>query len=378
MQPRIGVVCAFNQRNAGMVSVDLAAAAYFGARPCAFELFMAAPTALGDTLGGHPLGVLGDPAQLEGFTDIVYWGDFLHNPVYGRWDFGGQMVRAGLAATRAEGLPIWRRLFLLSDEAAPGPRMLSVGGNFQHDFGSVGRNADADLARLLDRAALILPRDPVSLENLRSHAPPEAQSKLRPGLDAAFLLPRGDVASDPASRQFLHVFGRSGVKAAHALVAAAAAASGCEPASLGRWLRLPPDKGVATFERMRAQIAAARFVLTDIYHLAVNAMNLGVPVILLARPAAAQKGTLGDFKKHTLMAMLDLGDWLVPLPAKGGDDAGAGPAVGALAARLAAREGAGSWFTTLDRLRDDFRRALDAALFPGLAAAPVAGPAAGD
>jgi hypothetical protein len=47
-------------------------------------------------------------------------------------------------------------------------------------------------------------------------------------------------------------------------------------------------------------------VVTDLYHLAINGMRLGVPVFGLGNPAGSQQGSLGDFKKKILFKMLNL------------------------------------------------------------------------
>ena len=74
--------------------------------------------------------------------------------------------------------------------------------------------------------------------------------------------------------------------------------------ALEDWFRLDPARAEVQFAALRAKIAQARFVLTDTYHVSVNAMAMGVPVYGIGRHAAGQTGTLGDFKKKVLFDMM--------------------------------------------------------------------------
>ena len=50
-----------------------------------------------------------------------------------------------------------------------------------------------------------------------------------------------------------------------------------------------------------ATMKKCRFVLTDVYHLAVNALNHGTPVILISRKNGETKSTVDDQKKYALV-----------------------------------------------------------------------------
>lgn len=343
--PRVAVICAQNGRNSGMLSVDLAAASYLAGRGFDFEMMMAAPTRIESEFHGKRIGVYHDPAQLAEFTHALFWGDFLNNPFYGRFDFSGHAVAAGLATDRAGALPIWRRLML--PKRRPGLRIASIAGNFQHDFSAMPE----DIAQLAE-FDLILPRDPFSLKNLAHHLPREVWERLDQGIDAAFLLPPD--AKDGGGG-LVWSFGRSELAMPERIVATVAEATGLAPQHLGGWLNCPPEKALETLAGLRGRIAGAGMVLTDIYHVAVNALTQGTPVLMLARPDDRQHGTLGDFKKLTLMRMFGRDDWLELIP-KGGEKAALDrlPRRAQRVARARPRH-----FATVRALTDRFRTDLD-------------------
>ncbi|PZO66971.1 MAG: hypothetical protein DI498_04255 [Paracoccus denitrificans] len=365
--PRIAVICAQNGRNAGMVSVDQAAIDYFGGHECAFSMFMATRTPAPGAYGATTFHEYTHQDQLRDYTHIVFWGDFLNNPVYGRRDFATRHMTVGRSKTRDAGTTEWRRLMLLDGFDASGKVIISAGGNFQHDFFGNDRTMADDIDLMMERFSAILPRDPFSLKNLSRFLPFEQLNHLTQGMDCAFLL--SPVHRPPQPKGFVHAFGRSDLSDPDAIVAAVAQASAQTPTALNRWLRLPPDRASDSFAALRAKIAAARFVVTDIYHLAVNALNMGVPTLLIARDVDRQTGTLGDFKKITLMQQLGLDDWLIIAPS-GQDDAL--PKV--VTDRLAALDR--DPLASVAPLRAQFRRDLDRAIFGSNASRPIAqGPA---
>lgn len=365
--PRIAVVCAANGMNAGMFSVDLAAQAYLSSLPCRFEMFMAAPTRIDHDFGAGPMRLLSSPEQLAPFDVVLYWGDFLTNPIYARNDFTTMMIDRGICPDRAAAMAHWRRLMLPGDGVRPGQRIAAIGGNFQHDFPTLDLRLMADMEALATRFDLILPRDDFSLRNLARFFDFDRLGRVRPGLDPAFLLP--PLRRRPV-RGFSFAFARSQLHDPDALVPAL---PGLRALPVEGWLRLRPKGAAAQLLAWRQQIAASAFVLTDIYHLAVNALNMGVPVILLANDVDRQSGTLGDFKKHALMRTLGLDDWLV---VAGEDQADLPARIEVLAARMVAQgRGRAQDFGLLDGLRARMRRDLDEFLRPapalGIAAPPA-------
>ncbi|MBE0455496.1 MAG: polysaccharide pyruvyl transferase family protein [Roseovarius sp.] len=317
-RPRIAVVCAYNPKNAGMYSVDLAAQHYFSGKGCAFDLFVtqikrklpgriANRLRLDKILSKHQrfgtlrFRLLYNPNQFDDYTHVVYWGDFTTNPVYGATEYAMRERKGGVSASYSAALHKWKALFALQG-GKPAGRVVSAGQNFQHDFNEYGSDFDDVFASIGACFDHILPRDPWSAANLLRTLPPSSACKVTPGLDCAFLLPVTERRSPRP--QFCYHFGRSGFDRTAALVGAVEARSGLRGVALEDWFTLDPTRAEMQFTAMRAELAQARFVLTDTYHVSVNAMAMGVPVYGIGRHAASQTGTLGDFKKQTLFEMM--------------------------------------------------------------------------
>ena len=67
-----------------------------------------------------------------------------------------------------------------------------------------------------------------------------------------------------------------------------------------------------------AAVARYRFVITDTYHVCVNAWRLGTPAVCLGSEdaaVAARKSTLSDLKKQVLYSMYDASDFYLPVGA---------------------------------------------------------------
>ncbi len=85
--PSIAVICAAHRGNGGMFSVDNAALSYLKNRPCSFDLILTqTPDNASTKVRQRPIKILKDPKDLGRYTHVLYWGDFLNNPVYGRGD----------------------------------------------------------------------------------------------------------------------------------------------------------------------------------------------------------------------------------------------------------------------------------------------------
>lgn len=360
---RFAVVCAAHGGNSGMHSVDLSAVRFFSERGAEFTLFAAHPQAsMKSPLDGHRVQIITDPGAFADYTHVVYWGDFLNNPAYGRGVFSWRHKQLGLVPKLGAGQDYWRRIFLLEDAPQVNAAAFSLGGNFQHDW---PRHMRPALARLAERFSAILPRDAFSTHNLSRVMPFDALTRVRQGMDMAFLLrpPQDKPAADD---HFCWFFGRSGLKETDELVAAVARATGLRPHPLGDWLKMPAGGADEAFEQSRAAIASARFVLTDTYHLLINTMTLGVPVIPIARRSPKQQGTLGDFKKFTLFEMLDLSHRVIDIPE---DAEAADPArIVAAATEIATRpETRADDYRLMRALADKFRGDVGRLLFEAAA-----------
>lgn len=295
-----------------MHSVDLSAVQFFRDAGIPFRLFTTQPKGnLNTTFDGERVTLLTDPRVYDDFTHVVYWGDFLNNPQYGHGGYSASHKKLGMAETHGPGHVFWRRLYTLRGYENPALKVFGVGGNFQHSFHQ--HKFVHDFRQIGSRFNRIYPRDGFSSKNLARFLPYDRLGLIRQGMDVAFLL--RPMAEKPLPGDyFCWFFGRSGLENQYEIVTAIAEATGLRPFHLGEWLRLPRTRADEVFQAQRAQIAASRFVLTDTYHLLVNSITLGVPVIPVARDIPAQEGTLGDFKKHTLLDILGLSDQMVLVP----------------------------------------------------------------
>jgi len=79
--------------------------------------------------------------------------------------------------------------------------------------------------------------------------------------------------------------------------------------SLTGWLQLPKGRAASShFERLRDVILQSDVMVTDTYHVAVNAVRDGVPTICIGNYCESQRDTLDDFKKKILFRDLGLSD----------------------------------------------------------------------
>lgn len=320
-RPNIAVICAYNPANAGMYSVDLAAWKYFSERECDFDLFVPQfwsrrPARIANRLGLYKLvrerkqshgltySLLFDPAQLSTYSHVVYWGDFTNNPAYGANDFVNWHMKFGYASSRAAAFEKWKSLCALTG-GKPAERVISAGQNFQNDYGAQEQDFSDVFASLATNFDHVLPRDPFSVANLSAMLPEDRRGHVEQGLDCAFLL-EGDAERNETGTFCFH-FGRSGFTDVTGLIRVVEAETGLRPVHLKDWFRLSGDTEIADFARMRQEMLAARFVLTDTYHVCVNALAQGVPTFCLGRLTAGQSGTLGDFKKKVLFDMMEAG-----------------------------------------------------------------------
>ncbi len=305
------VLCAFHNGNAGMYSVDLAAHQFLKDVGIAFDLYVG-QTDAGNSFhkyGGMNFKVCRDQAELQDYSHIIYWGDFLNNPVYGKAEYSYQEVGLKRSETLSLGYEAWKKVMLPDRSKLSSSRVISVSNNFQGvDQKISGGEADELAENFKTGFDAILPRDPYGLHSLRSLFPSAAGGYVEQGIDAAFLWdPHREFTLSREAKKpyFSYHFGRSNIQNSDALVRAISRATGLEARPLDGWLACRP-RPREMMEGLVRQMAASRFVVSDTYHCCVNAMNLDVPVIGLGRSASEQIGTLGDYKKFALFDMFNL------------------------------------------------------------------------
>jgi len=305
--PIIAVVCAAHQGNGGMYSVDNAALSYFESRPCTFDLlFTQAKQDTSLKIQKKPVALLSKVEDLARYTHIVYWGDFLNNPVYGKLDFSRRDVNYGHSNNLNKAYERWKRIFV-DPPVSKNTKLISVGNNFQHDYSSNNREFKTAFELIQNNFHAILPRDPFSYQNLSKLFSLENLNILRQGLDCAFL--NSPLSNDSNnSDTFCYSFNRSKIEGTDELVSMIENRYGLKGINVSNWLRLQHHSAHSDFENCRKIMASAKFSLSDTYHFLINSIVVGTPVIAIGKQSPAQIGTLGDFKKYTLFSMLGLED----------------------------------------------------------------------
>ncbi len=264
-----------------------------------------------------------EPEKLLTTGLLLYWGDFVNNLDYGLRDFVSGEARMSRSTRPEEALEQWKRFYLLSENLKGSCKVISVSNNFQA-LDNALKEVSADQARTISNLYgtsfdYVFPRDPISLEKFTRCLPKDHTVRTGEGVDAAFLMDRGPYLKQQLAhsdrRHFVWFFGRSLSENYQEILHAASVDARIAPLHLGRWLGLRRTLVHHRFKKMLHRIANARFVLTDTYHVAVNSLALGVPVICVGRATKSQEGTLGDFKKSTLFEMFKLSDYYVPISA---------------------------------------------------------------
>jgi hypothetical protein len=303
---RYAVICAPHLGNSGMFSVDLAAKNFFTSRNADFSLFIPQFSRLKNSEFSDYLS-LASASDLDGYTHVVYWGDFLNNPVYGRANYSKRAVKWGINIDEAEAFQEWQALFAPTDPF-PGVKYVSAGCNFQHDFCTRKTRFKHVFEAIGSSFSHIYPRDPVGVQSLSTMLGYKNMLKVRQGIDCAFLQakPRDNIVN---SNFFAYFFGRSKLGDVSSLIQQVETKTGLRGVELKNWLRLGA-KGTGSwqknFDSMKDEIGMSQFVLTDAYHLCINSIHSSRPVVCIGRIASEQRGTLGDFKKKILFQMFDL------------------------------------------------------------------------
>jgi hypothetical protein len=292
-----------------MYSVDLAAHRFFCELGAPFTPVV---TQKRTRTGRLRFELIRDPAEFAGFDAVVYWGDFLNNPMWGAVDYVWREVRRHKVRDAQNAWENWCALYLELKRRLPALRVFAIGGCFLGADGTALSRAHAQFKEFVEGAELVTPRDERSLEIVRQLAP---GGRVQPGMDCAWLLrfPPRPNAGD--SSHFVCFLGRTLRRQKAKFIGELARRTGLRPVWVD-WLNLRPPRFIAhwNFERMHRLIAGARFVVTDTYHLVVNSLNRGVRTICLYDAAQRETdGTCGDAKKRALLKQADMDSMLVDL-----------------------------------------------------------------
>ena len=325
MKIKVAVICAANPGNSGMYSVDLAAFDLLTRNGIEFDLFTShTPSRLarykllsiGIDIGfkkNYKFGRLlfnnyNDVKQLKKYSHVIFWGDFTPNPVYGYEDFAYFDKIYNVRSSQYSPIERWSRLFNFS-EGKIRQKVMAIGNNFQHDYSGYTSDCKNYLERMLHSYDLFMPRDSHSVENIRYYLNLSGCDieKVKAGLDPAFLLKNWSVDRVSTNKNtFCYAFGRSNLPDVDEIISRIELETDTKSVHLSEWLKLEPASADYKFTEMINNICNARFVVTDLYHVAINCMRHNVPVFCIGKKISDQRGTLGDFKKKILFSMLGL------------------------------------------------------------------------
>ena len=363
---RIAVIAATNvgYANPGMLTVDLAAAGV---------LKRAVPNSVVSWYTLHPPDQFGDihsyvnPSELpfnwlpltEHFDEvcdhdvILLWGDFLQARHYFVQDAVDRLVQGSHNSMSAEqALEVLYRCLLFSDATPNVLNKIIVFGssilfNRQTDY-SLDRYGEY-LFRLFRNCAGIWAREPVSAAKIQHVRQDYISTSL--GTDSAFLLRDEDFAhlsttswiNDPPFEDRIGLFFGTRTRPPRALVGFLRDVTRQLDLHVEwlpwfpvhEWLRTVPSNpwlnpvlaALVLYSRRKidrlmsrgtsysagdllAAIGRYRFIVTDTYHLCVNAWRVGTPAICFGSPEVAPKHhTLNDYKKRVLYEMYDATDF---------------------------------------------------------------------
>ena len=304
-----------------MFSVELAALKFFQELGLPFELLKAQYKPwyhVANKLQTPRFEILKHCSDFKKYDTVVYWGDFLNNPVFGFEEFARRDFKLGHSESKLAGFDRWKSLYL-PNSSSPGTKWLSLGNNFQNvNIDTLSRLPGAqDIFDGFDLFDAIVPRDSVSQDNIENLFP-RAGKAICSGMDLAFALDLKRLAqpvhSQEASGQFFgYFFGRSNVENASAAIKFLEQKTGVSGVNLSAWLSMSKLRPQSDFLRIAGKILKSKFVISDTYHLLINSLNLGVPVIGLGGKAEFQDGSCGDFKKLVLFDDLGLSKYYLLL-----------------------------------------------------------------
>jgi hypothetical protein len=308
---KIAVISAINPGNSGMYSVDLAAIRYFTSigRPfdlVRFQNYKTSP----NTLGAK---IVRDVQELADYEVVVYWGDFQNNPMYGLGDFSYRDVHLNYSPDRKTGAKRWAEFHLLAAEALAGKtKIMSLGNCFLGAQKYLDNSAiKAAFDSFVAAAHKIAPREDQSLRILTEVSDPEHQNTFVPGMDMATLLAADTRSRKSDSSYFVYAFARTGVRDTRFVMRELATRTNLTPVWLP-WLDVSESRlSDGAYAGQRDTIADAQFVITDIYHCALNTLNVRTPLICIAMPGQETINPLSDTKKFAALEAYGLTDLLV-------------------------------------------------------------------
>ncbi|WP_338778261.1 hypothetical protein [Streptomyces sp. DG1A-41] len=280
----------------------------------------------------HPLAEHLD--TLRDHDAVVFWGDFLHTRHYLEQDATNRLLDFGFAEDREAARSLLNRTLLFADQPDELlARTLSYGGTILHNSQSDYEDKEYGplFSRLVTRSRRVWVRDPLSAAKI-AHLRGDRTTDYF-GSDAALLSRPGDLDHIPTTEWSRAVpdGGAIGVFLGARTPIPQWLPAFCQDLSerLGaplEWLpwfdrdipapvgHIAPRPGRHTIGDLVGVLPRYRLVITDTYHLSVNAWGAGTPALCVGAPEPTPKThddylTLSDVKKHVFHMAYDATDF---------------------------------------------------------------------
>jgi hypothetical protein len=349
---RVAVITAPNigYRNTGMLTVDLAFESLRrrmgpGIDPTWYTLHTPETVPLRECARGTDLpfrfrSLIEHVDELRDHDVVVFWGDFLHTRHYLAQDATNRLLDFGFAEDRDAARALLNRTLLLSEQPDDLlPRTLSYGGTILHNTQSDYEDKEFGplFSRLMTRSHRVWMRDPVSAARIAQLRGDRTNEYF--GSDAALLSRPGDLDHLPTTAwsEDLPDGGAIGVFLGARTKIPAWLPDFCRgladrfgaPLEWLPWFdrdippsvaHIPTRPGDHTIGDLVNVLPRYRLVITDTYHLCVNAWGAGTPVVCVGAPEPVPTTqddylTLSDVKKHVFHMSYDAADfYLSTLP----------------------------------------------------------------
>lgn len=253
---------------------------------------------------------------------IVFWGDFLHSKPYWEADLVRWLIKESVCADRAAAIDVIYRAFMLEDASDDILRKVVVFGSTIITVGAAelrDSRYNSALRRLISLAGGVHFRDALS----QMKASPLRGDGTVLGSDCALQLTRDDFIryglvdsfpEKPGEKMGVFIGRAKWIAQPLALARVVAAQTGRKAQwipwvdssprqlPLARMFGFPARRLPPLPRELLASLLECRFVLTDTYHLCVNAWNLGIPAVCVGYGGQHVAHTLGDKKKEILFA----------------------------------------------------------------------------
>ncbi|MEU3887022.1 hypothetical protein [Streptomyces sp. NPDC029041] len=354
---RVAVITAPNigYRNTGMLTVDLAFESLRRRMDTAFDaswytLHTPETVPLREGARGTAFPFRFQPlaehlGTLRDHDAVVFWGDFLHTRHYLAQDATNRLLDFGFATDRDDARAQLNRALLLADQPDEVlARTLSYGGTILHNTQSDYEDKEYGplFSRLVTGSHRMWVRDPLSAAKLAHLRGDRTTDHF--GSDAALLSRPGDLDHLPASQWSRSVpeGGAVGVFLGARTPIPDWLPAFCQGLSdrLGaplEWLpwfdrdvpaavsHIAARPGSPTVGDLVGVLPRYRLVITDTYHLAVNAWGAGTPAVCVGAPEPTPKThddylTLSDVKKHVFHMAYDATDFYLTTQEGHGQD----------------------------------------------------------